>query len=71
LVAAKTKTAKVGIHGVKNMSDARYRKANNQVLRGHYAYYGIGGNVRALQRVHRFLDLILRGISEPPEICSV
>ena len=25
----------------------------NQVLRGHYAYYGIAGNFRALQRVHR------------------
>src|SRR2546425_1170350 len=25
----------------------------NQVLRGHYAYYGIAGNIRALQRVHR------------------
>ena len=24
----------------------------NQVLRGHYAYYGIPGNFRALQRVH-------------------
>ena len=28
----------------------------NQVLRGHYAYYGIGGNFRALQRVHRFAE---------------
>ncbi len=28
----------------------------NQVLRGHYAYYGIGGNLRALQRVHRFVE---------------
>ncbi len=25
----------------------------NQMLRGHYAYYGIAGNFRALQRVHR------------------
>jgi hypothetical protein len=24
----------------------------NQVLRGHYAYYGIAGNIRALQPVH-------------------
>jgi RNA-directed DNA polymerase len=24
----------------------------NQMLRGHYAYYGIAGNIRALQRVH-------------------
>jgi RNA-directed DNA polymerase len=25
----------------------------NQMLRGHYAYYGIAGNLRALQQVHR------------------
>jgi len=25
----------------------------NTVLRGHYAYYGIAGNIRALQKVHR------------------
>jgi hypothetical protein len=28
----------------------------NQVLRRHYAYCGIGGNFRALQRVHRFVE---------------
>ncbi|MBI1899385.1 MAG: group II intron reverse transcriptase/maturase, partial [Acidobacteria bacterium] len=28
----------------------------NQVLRGHYAYYGIAGNIRALQRVHRTVE---------------
>ncbi len=28
----------------------------NQMLRGHYAYYGIGGNFRALQRVHRSVE---------------
>jgi RNA-directed DNA polymerase len=28
----------------------------NQMLRGHYAYYGIGGNFRALQRVHRAVE---------------
>ncbi len=28
----------------------------NQVLRGHYGYYGIAGNFRALQRVHRFAE---------------
>jgi RNA-directed DNA polymerase len=28
----------------------------NRVLRGHYAYYGIAGNFRALQRVHRFVE---------------
>jgi group II intron reverse transcriptase/maturase len=28
----------------------------NRVLRGHYAYYGIAGNFRALQRVHRYVE---------------
>jgi RNA-directed DNA polymerase len=27
----------------------------NRVLRGHDAYYGIAGNFRALQKVHRFV----------------
>src|ERR1700758_1897937 len=28
----------------------------NQMLRGHYAYYGITGNFRTLQRVHRAVE---------------
>jgi RNA-directed DNA polymerase len=28
----------------------------NRVLRGHYAYYGIAGNIRALQKLHRFVE---------------
>jgi RNA-directed DNA polymerase len=28
----------------------------HQMLRGHYAYYGIAGNIRALQRVHRAVE---------------
>jgi RNA-directed DNA polymerase len=28
----------------------------NQMLRGHDAYYGIAGNIRALQRVHRAVE---------------
>ena len=28
----------------------------NQMLRGHYAYYGIAGNIWALQRVHRAVE---------------
>ena len=28
----------------------------NQMLCGHYAYYGIAGNFRALQRVHRAVE---------------
>ena len=31
--------------------------ALNLTLRGHYAYYGAAGNIRALQRVHRFVEL--------------
>jgi len=26
------------------------------VLRGHYAYYGIAGNIRALRKVHRAVE---------------
>jgi len=32
----------------------------NQMLRGHYAYYGIAGNFRALQRVHRAVECFWR-----------
>ena len=28
----------------------------NRVLRGHYAYYGVAGNFRALQRVYRTVE---------------
>jgi len=28
----------------------------NRALRGHYGYYGIAGNFRALQKVHRFVE---------------
>ena len=34
----------------------------NQILRGHYAYYGIAGNLRALQKVHRFVERYWRKI---------
>jgi RNA-directed DNA polymerase len=32
----------------------------NQMLRGHYAYYGIAGNLRALLRVHRAVEYYWR-----------
>src|SRR5258708_37544899 len=32
----------------------------NQMLRGHYAYYGIAGNLQALQRVHRAVERYCR-----------
>jgi hypothetical protein len=28
----------------------------NRILRGHFGYYGIAGNLRALQKVHRFVE---------------
>src|ERR1700739_1049077 len=28
----------------------------NQVLRGHYGYFGVAGNIRALQRLHRAVE---------------
>src|SRR5215469_7424652 len=28
----------------------------NQMLRGHYAYYGIAGNIWALRKVHRAVE---------------
>ena len=32
----------------------------NQMLRGHYAYYGIAGNIRALREVHRAVECYWR-----------
>ena len=32
----------------------------NDTLRGHYAYYGVGGNIRALQRVYRHVECYWR-----------
>lgn len=32
----------------------------NQMLRGHYAYYGIAGNLRALRKVHRAVECYWR-----------
>jgi RNA-directed DNA polymerase len=34
----------------------------NAVLRGHYAYYGIAGNIRALQKVYRAVERYWRKI---------
>ena len=28
----------------------------NQVLRGHYAYYGLGGNLGSLRKIHRYAE---------------
>ena len=34
----------------------------NQMLRGHYAYYGVAGNIQALLRVHRAVERYWRKI---------
>ena len=34
----------------------------NQMLRGHYAYYGIAGNLRSLLKVHRAVEHYWRKI---------
>ena len=42
---------------MRNIRHSKYRtqvKAINQVLRGHYAYYGLGGNHGSLWKVYRF-----------------
>ena len=44
------------------MRQIRHHKISDQVgeinafLRGHYAYYGVGGNIRSLQKVHRHVE---------------
>ena len=40
----------------------------NQMLRGHYAYYGIAGNLRALRQVHRAVECYWRKNAEQPEL---
>ena len=52
-----------GFIGIRNqMRQIRHLPIQEQVdalnvtLRGHYAYYGVAGNIRALQRVHRFVE---------------
>ncbi len=34
----------------------------NRILRGHFAYYDIAGNLRALKKVHRFVERYWRKI---------
>jgi RNA-directed DNA polymerase len=41
---------------IRHLSIQEQANQLNQVLRGHYAYYGIAGNYRALQRVHRAVE---------------
>ena len=41
---------------MRHLSIREQTRSFNQMLRGHYAYYGIAGNIRALQRVHRSVE---------------
>ena len=41
---------------MRHLSIREQTECLNQMLRGHYAYYGIAGNIRALQRVHRAVE---------------
>jgi RNA-directed DNA polymerase len=41
---------------IRHLSLRKQTECLNQMLRGHYAYYGIAGNVRALRRVHRAVE---------------
>jgi RNA-directed DNA polymerase len=42
--------------GMRHLPIRQQTDCLNQMLRGHYAYYGIAGNLRALQRVHRAVE---------------
>src|ERR1035441_7737023 len=41
---------------MRHLSIQEQVKLLNQMLRGHYAYYGVAGNLRALLRVHRAVE---------------
>ena len=41
---------------IRHESVAEQAMQINQILRGHYAYYGIGGNLRSLQRLYRIAE---------------
>ena len=41
---------------IRHESVAEQAKQINQILRGHYAYYGIGGNLRSLQKLYRIAE---------------
>lgn len=41
------------MRGIRHWSLKEQSEAINQILRGHYAYYGLAGNLRSLQQVHR------------------
>jgi RNA-directed DNA polymerase len=41
---------------MRHLSIREQTECLNQMLRGHYAYYGIAGNIRALPRVHRAVE---------------
>lgn len=44
------------IRRMPNLPNREQADSLNQMLRGQYAYYGIAGTFRALQRVHRAVE---------------
>jgi len=50
------RTEKSRLRRLRHLSIREQTNILNQMLRGHYAYYGIAGNIRALQRVHRVVE---------------
>ena len=44
------------MRGMRHLSNREQTECLNPMLRGHYAYYGIAGNIRALQGVHRAVE---------------
>jgi RNA-directed DNA polymerase len=44
---------------MRNIRHHKYRdqvKVINQILRGHYTYYGVGGNYNSLWKAYRFAE---------------
>jgi RNA-directed DNA polymerase len=44
------------MRGIRHYSLREQVEKINQVLRGHYAYYGVGGNFKSLFKIHRFAE---------------
>jgi len=44
------------LNGMRHLPIREQVENLNRVLRGHYAYYGVAGNIRALQRTYRAVE---------------
>jgi len=65
MVGRKTEksTLRRSVHNLRSlMREVRHYSLNeqsekiNQVLRGHYAYYGLGGNIKSLFKIYGFTE---------------